>query len=80
MRTPKEVRSEMSAIKREMKAKGIRRISCFNGGLSGEVYALNVKLFQLSIELETVTKAQLPQPEDDIDLSGRGMDRYGSLD
>ena len=45
-----------------MKAKGIKRISCFNGGLSGEVYSLNARMFELETKLKTA-KAQETQPE-----------------
>jgi hypothetical protein len=37
-----------------MKAKGIRRISCFNGGLLGEVYSLNARMFALESHLKDV--------------------------
>jgi len=66
MRTTKAIRTEMTAVKKEMQAKGIRRISCFNGGLSGEVYNLNGKLFRLSVELEEATKANLPVPYEEL--------------
>lgn len=74
MRTTKEIRREMTAIKSEMKAKGIRRVSCFNGGLHGEVYSLNAKLFSLSTELETATQANLPKPESATAVEGAGIE------
>jgi hypothetical protein len=56
MRTSKEIRLELQQTKREMRAKGIKRVSCFNGGLSGEVYQLNAKCFRLATELETAAR------------------------
>ena len=47
-----QLRAAIRAIKDEMKAKGIRRVSCFNGGLSGESYFLNARMFALETELE----------------------------
>lgn len=48
----------------EMRAKGIKRTSCFNGGLLGEVYSLNARMFQLETELKT---AESKLPKDSID-------------
>jgi hypothetical protein len=42
----------------EMKAKGIKRISCFNGGHSSESYRLNARMFQLETELKRQGKEQ----------------------
>lgn len=47
----KEIRSEIRATRKEMKAKGIKRISCFNGGLRGDAYSLNARMFDLEIKL-----------------------------
>lgn len=54
MRTIQEIRIDIRAIKREMRAKGVRRISCFNGGLSADERAFNSQLFNLETELKTV--------------------------
>jgi len=43
--TLKEIRKQIRETRKEMRAKGIKRISCFNGGLSGEVYSLNARMF-----------------------------------
>jgi hypothetical protein len=48
----KSIRSEIRQIKVEMKAKGIRRSSCFNGGHSPESYRLNAEMFRLSLLLD----------------------------
>ena len=47
-----EIRKQIRETRKEMRAKGIKRISCFNGGLSGEVYSLNARLFQLETQLK----------------------------
>ena len=45
--TLQEIKAEIKAVRAEMKAKGIKRTSCFNGGLEGEVYRLNARMFAL---------------------------------
>jgi len=50
--TFQEIRKQIRETRREMRAKGIRRIACFNGGLLGEVYSLNARLFQLETQLK----------------------------
>jgi hypothetical protein len=52
----KTIKTKLRETRKEMKAKGIKRTSCFNGGLSGEVYRLNARMFQLETELETAKK------------------------
>jgi len=49
-----ELRRMIRETRQEMKAKGIKRISCFNGGLLGEVYSLNARMFQLESQLKDV--------------------------
>lgn len=51
MATVKEIRQAIKATKQEMKARGVKRVSCFNGGLHGEVYQLNAHLFGLETDL-----------------------------
>jgi preprotein translocase subunit YajC len=60
-----EVRSKIRETRREMRAKGIRRISCMNGGLHGEVYSLNARMMQLELELDTAVKAERLQAMDE---------------
>lgn len=52
----KRIRAEIRDTRRVMKDVGIRRISCFNGGLSSAEYAYNSRLFHLSCELEKAEK------------------------
>ena len=46
-----EIRAAIRECCAEMRAKGIKRTSCFNGGLHGENYSLNARMFQLETEL-----------------------------
>lgn len=48
------LKHEIQETRREMRAKGIRRLSCFNGGHSPESYRLNARMF----ELETLLKRE----------------------
>ena len=50
--TSKEIRKEIRATKAEMKERGIRKVSCFNGGLDDPTYQANMRLFRLGIELQ----------------------------
>lgn len=50
--TVKELKRAIRDCKAEMKAAGIRRISCFNGGLSSDEYRYNSRIFALNCELE----------------------------
>ncbi len=54
--TSKEIKREIRETKREMKDAGVRRISCFNGGLSAAEYSYNNRLFQLSVQLSDAIK------------------------
>lgn len=49
--TTQEIRAEIREIKAAMKAAGIRRVSCFNGGLSGDAYRYNARLYALECAL-----------------------------
>ncbi len=55
----KQLRRDLRETRAEMKAKGIKRISCFNGGLQGEVYSLNARVFRLETELKDEEKRNL---------------------
>lgn len=46
------VRAEIRATKAEMRERGIRRSSCFNGGHSAESSRLNARMFLLESRLE----------------------------
>lgn len=42
-----QLHADIRAVRSEMKAKRIKRISCFNGGHSAESYRLNSRMFEL---------------------------------
>ncbi len=46
-----DLKSERKAIKSEMKERGIKRTSCFNGGLSGDEYRFNARLFAIETQI-----------------------------
>lgn len=47
-----EAKREMRELKAEMKTKGIRRVSCFNGGLTPDEQRCNQALFQIKAEIQ----------------------------
>lgn len=48
----KSIQKAIREIRAEMREKGIKRTSCFNGGHTPDSYRLNARLF----ELETLLK------------------------
>ena len=52
MRTRKEIESDIRELKRQMRARKIRRVSCFNGGLSPDEREYNTRMFKLETELK----------------------------
>lgn len=56
--TIKEIKAEIKATRKEMKEKGIRRVSCFNAGLTSAEYHLNSQMFALEMELKTAQKLE----------------------
>lgn len=59
MRSVKEVKAAIRETRAEMRSKGIKRTSCFNGGMHGEVYSLNARMFSLETELQTAQKQEM---------------------
>lgn len=51
MRTVKEIRAEIRALRADMKARGIRRLSMMNGGHTMESMRANERMFALETEL-----------------------------
>lgn len=51
MRTIKEIKSDIKSVKADMKSKGVRVVSCFNGGLTESERCSNSELFNLKTEL-----------------------------
>jgi len=54
----KEIRKQIRAIRQEMKERGIKTVSCFNGGLDDGTYRANYALFRLKLELAEALKAE----------------------
>lgn len=48
--------TELRDIKREMKAEGVRRISCFNGGLTDRERYFNGEIFRLNTLIKKYSK------------------------
>ena len=57
--TSKEIRKQLRATRQEMRERGIKVISCFNGGLDDGTYRANAQLYRLKIALEDALKAEL---------------------
>ncbi len=51
MKTAQEIKAEIRSVKREMREQGVRVISCFNAGLTGDERSFNTTLFRLKTEL-----------------------------
>lgn len=75
--TSTEIKQAISATRKEMKAKGIRRISCMNGGLLGEVYSLNARMFRLETELKDAKKRESAEFEKIGIRWPDGLQNYG---
>ena len=56
--TVQGIREEIRATKAEMKDRGIKVVSCFNGGLDAETYRANAQLFLLKVALDNTLKAE----------------------
>ena len=54
--TVQEIRKEIRATKAEMKDRGIKVVSCFNGGLDDGTYRANAQLFRLNLALKDAVK------------------------
>lgn len=52
----KAIKKEIREVKAEMKANGIKRLSCFNGGHSPLSYSLNSQLFSLNAKLNQLSR------------------------
>ncbi len=47
-----QLQQELRQLRKEMKAQGIRRTSCFNGGLDAETYRANARVFALETAIQ----------------------------
>ena len=59
--TSKEIKAEIRATKKEMRERGIKIVSCFNGGLDDGTYRANSQMYRLKIALESALKAETIQ-------------------
>lgn len=51
MRDIKQIKADLREVRSRMRAGGIKKTSCFNGGLDRETYSLNARRFALETEL-----------------------------
>lgn len=51
MRDEKAIRIDLRALRKEMREAGIKRTSCFNGGMTREAQRYNERAFALETEL-----------------------------
>lgn len=49
----KNLKRQLRETRKEMRTTGVRRISCFNGGLGPEEYRLNSKCYQLETRIKS---------------------------
>ena len=63
-----EIKKQIRETRKEMKQLGIKRISCFNGGLSGDAYRLNARMFDLETKLDAAVKEDRIQRMDEYVL------------
>lgn len=54
----KDLRKQLRELRADMKRAGIRKISCFNGGLSRDEYYYNSMLFRLTTEIQRAERDQ----------------------
>ena len=54
----KEAKAELRELRAEMKRRGIRKISPFNGGLSPDEYTKNTERFRLETVISNLSKIQ----------------------
>ena len=55
----KEICQQIRETRREMKDRGIKVVSYFNGGLDDGTYRANAQLFRLKIALDDALKAAI---------------------
>jgi len=53
-----EIRKQLRALRQEMRERGIKTVSCFNGGLDDGTYRANSLLFRLKLELQDALKTE----------------------
>ena len=57
-----EIRKQLRALRQEMRERGIKTVSCFNGGLDDGTYRANSLLYRLKLELQDALKTKQTNP------------------
>lgn len=60
MRSEKAIRADLRELRAEMRAAGVKKTACFNGGLNRETYRLNARRFALETELREALRKATP--------------------
>lgn len=58
MRDIRSIKSDLRILRAEMKSAGIKKTSCFNGGLDRATYASNARRFALETELSEAKRKE----------------------
>jgi hypothetical protein len=53
-----DIRKQLRALRHEMRERGIKTVSCFNGGLDDGTYRANSLLYRLKLELQDTLKTE----------------------
>jgi len=56
MRDLKAIKSDLRELRKEMRLRGIKRTSCFNGGMDRETQRYNERVFALETEKQDVMR------------------------
>jgi len=56
----KGLKAELRELRAEMKRRGVRKISCFNGGLTADESRFNTERFRLETEIAKATACNAP--------------------
>lgn len=57
-RTTKAIRADLKTLRADMKLLGIKRTSCFNGGMGREAQRYNERAFSLETEMDTAKRRE----------------------
>lgn len=60
MADAKEIAKQLRALRAEMRASGIKKTSCFNGGMDRETYRYNARRFELETNLAEAKRREAP--------------------
>lgn len=57
-RPAKAIRADLKTLRADMKLLGIKRTSCFNGGMSREAQRYNERMFALETEMQSAKRSE----------------------